>query len=760
MAGQDVDMGLYHLYDEDGSDVDRSADAGVDDHPDDHSDDNNRDDNDDDDGTHAVPDTDIDANNGRDDTNDVNNEHGAPVVRPSRLGRLRHWLHRAPRMSRRVLGCMLNELLQRHGRNPVAGLRRLLGRLGRAPGIAWERYRWRRETTQLVLEILVKIGAVAGGIGLAAAVTPRLPAWWSSQGDVVPYKEVDFFDQSIALGVIFSTLPAAFMWGDLGPLREANATFNLNIHLDENSLPPGDATSFTGAPIWVSNSANRPIPERYFVEDLGSVTTSLCDQLRQVANDGPPTFRFTNGSSTQFRWSTDPTDPRAITFLPPHATLPAIMADDLSGYFRRPSGPEAPDDGPPEPTARPMAPAFVENLEPPLDRLCLRLEGLVDRLRGDYPALIDNGVYDDAPRSARLSLQALEETTLLVRAFFNEDWFLRPDKEPFGRTDRSRILCLRNQTASLNGQGSNPQGASCDQPAQSRNRTYLSWSQRHNDTADTLLHGLIVHTVHVVIPAMGIFLDKVEDGIVPRYIKTLEELIDVLGPLIEYAEQVGLDFSIDSSPFPVVPMMPACEANCIPSFCRLMLPFLAEVAIPRLHDMAHRASVGNHIMKEGVDRVRAFERVMKPFKPLFDPNASEESMDEHMWIDTNSPERGLMVFPHVRELLKDLEEVKEWVEMTEMIHRSWHGDEIRRFLAEVSRPGLAARPMLFSRLGTRDARRDPYGADAVMTHTDQRCVDACEGKLATESTWRSNALEALASWGLRLPAALREPLWP
>jgi hypothetical protein len=533
------------------------------------------------------------------------------------------------------------------------------------------------------------------------------------------------------------------------------------MHLNENGWPSEDADFLTGAPRWVSNSANRPVPERYFLQDLFTVSTSLCHGLLH-ADHGPPTFRFTNGSSTQFRWSTDPTDPRALTFLPPHATLPPVDADGLSGYFRQPSVSEEPDDGPPEPTARPMFPAYVENLDPPLARLCLRLDDLVARLPRVYREFIDDGVYHSVPPSTRQSLQGIEENVRQLRELFTGDWSEWLDPEPFGGSDRPRILCLRNQTASLYGEGSDLGGAACDQPAQSRNRTYLSGSQQHNDTAHVLLGTLYAAPIHSVNAGMGAFLSSVQGGIVPRYINGLEEMMDALGSLIEYAEQVGLDFSIDSSPFPVLPVLPACEANCIPRFCRLVLPFLAEVAIPRLHEMAHRASVGNRIMKEAADRARTLQLALRP---LF-RNASDddgELIDKHAWIDRDSPEQGLIVFPHVRELLNDLKEGRDWVEMMGMLHDMWHDDEIRRFLDEVNKPGLAAqlsRPMLFSRLGARDARRDPYGADAVMPHRDQRCVDACEGKLAAGSTSRNNALEALEPWELPLPAALRELLWP
>lgn len=724
MARHHVDLGLFRL----------DADADVD-----------RDDDD----NHAVPETDVDANN----------EHGAPVVPPLPL-RLRHWLHRA---TRRVPGRMLIELLRRHGRNPVACLRRLLARLGRirAPDIAWERYRWRRETTQLALEILAKIGAVAGGIGLAAVLAPRLSAWWSYRGDVVPYKEMDLYNQSIALAVIYSTLPAAVMWGDLGPLREANATFNLNIHLPENSLPSEDADSLTGAPRWVANSANRPVPERYFLKDLFTVSTSLCHGLQRIADHGPPTFRFTNGSSTQFRWSTDP---EARTFLPPHATLPPISADGLSEYFRQPSGSQEPDDGLPEPTARPRLPAYVENLDPPLDRLCLRLDDLDERLTKVYRELIDNGVYGTVPKSARASLQGLEQGVRTVRELLSKDSPEWRGPRPFGGTDRSRILCLRNQTASLYGQGSSPEGASCDQPPQSRSRRYLSWSQDHNDTAFELIFRLDLSTIPSVNPAMENFVEAARGGIFPRYIEMLEEMTDALGSLIEYAEQVGPDLGIDSSRFAVPPELPACKINCVSRFCRLVVPFLAEVAIPRLHDMAHRASVGNRIIQEASRR----EDTLILATPLYTGRIvryDDGWMDLHLWIDKHSPERGLMVFPHVRELLKDLKEGRDWIEMMGMLHEWWRDDEIKRFVHEVTKPGVAAHlpePMLFSRLGLQDARPDPYGADAVMPHTDQRCVEACEGKLADESVSQKNALEAPGSWEFRLPAALLELLllWP
>ncbi|KAF9765931.1 hypothetical protein IL306_001710 [Fusarium sp. DS 682] len=129
---------------------------------------------------------------------------------------------------------------------------------------------------------------------------------------------------------------------------------------------------------WETSSNGTYVPEHVFLIDLRNVLESALADLKRIADHGPHEFRFTQGTSTQFRWST-----RSGSFISPHDSLPTIpfreylanrkLDEPDSTILEMP--PIATET--PSPTARPEGVNLIFNLDPPLSRLSRRLKRVV-----------------------------------------------------------------------------------------------------------------------------------------------------------------------------------------------------------------------------------------------------------------------------------------------------------------------------------------------------------------------------------------------
>ncbi|KAH6974582.1 hypothetical protein BKA56DRAFT_619523 [Ilyonectria sp. MPI-CAGE-AT-0026] len=132
---------------------------------------------------------------------------------------------------------------------------------------------------------------------------------------------------------------------------------------------------------WETTSTGTYVPELIFAHELHHIIFSTCHDLGEIADHGPPSFYFTNGSSSQFRWATS-----AGSFLPPHDALPTLstthyewMLDDVASTVHG-MPPESGTRGHPTPTQRPEYTEFISNLDPPLYHLCRDIYKIISRL--------------------------------------------------------------------------------------------------------------------------------------------------------------------------------------------------------------------------------------------------------------------------------------------------------------------------------------------------------------------------------------------
>ncbi|KPM46393.1 hypothetical protein AK830_g57 [Neonectria ditissima] len=191
------------------------------------------------------------------------------------------------------------------------------------------------------------------------------------------FEAVDWFQQAVMIHVGTSVAMRMLLLGETH-LEKQRWRCQPGLRTPEGTFypidrPPPDTPNFTCCPgykPWETSSNGTYIEERIFLGDIDKVLYSTAMKLERIANHGPFEFRFTNGTSTQFRWSTFKTG-----FVGPHASLPTIDTS-LTNHLETTTtvhGMATPSSNDtqrqPTPTARPEYVFFIYNLDPPLAKL-------------------------------------------------------------------------------------------------------------------------------------------------------------------------------------------------------------------------------------------------------------------------------------------------------------------------------------------------------------------------------------------------------
>lgn len=446
---------------------------------------------------------------------------------------------------------------------------------------------------------LVKIG---GALTIVAATLVLAPSV------IIPtYTELDIYRETDGIRLLFSSIPHVVLLGDLSPTGLVNETFNMNLQLTPT---PGNMSPMR--PSYLFNSAGNYVPELSFVKDLELLIGDLNaqDLLTEIADHGPSTFRFTQGSSTQFRYQTDEC---GQSFLWPHVTLPVHDGDDGS-YFAPPI-----PGSPLIPTARPCRPGDLHRSlgqDPPTTDLVRRLGHLVQDFTMAHSDLF-KWVQDQEGPIPRMQDRLDSRGHALLQL---HNLIIRPNdsKPSFGETDASRLSCVHQNyefaqvSDRLLGHRSNirPEGLTqCNQ----RPWAHLGWAlaQPKNETVQSLLLMAQCHLCHRHYLECDTFVHRMSDELGPyleRYNGLLRVLLPALRELLDRAEQVSLGVKDD---LPYCPQPRAdrrweksCNVNCAVQRLRnVVLPMLQDTLLPRLELMNSRAILSLAIFKEA-DRRR------------------------------------------------------------------------------------------------------------------------------------------------------------
>lgn len=209
--------------------------------------------------------------------------------------------------------------------------------------------------------------------------SPLQPVDWFQEA-----AEIEMAAMSISRVVLFGeTSQEDLLWQRQPGLRPDDGPLHDNSTGTDPIIPEFDTDSplYPRYKPWETASNGQYIPEGYFLDDLERVLGSTLSDIQDIANHGPFEFRFTQGSSTQFRWSTS-----ASKFLPPHDSLPTLPSDydDIDQPGSTIYGMPPLTEGQrldPSPTGRPADVWGIYNLDPPLTQLCRKLETSLQRVK-------------------------------------------------------------------------------------------------------------------------------------------------------------------------------------------------------------------------------------------------------------------------------------------------------------------------------------------------------------------------------------------
>lgn len=577
---------------------------------------------------------------------------------------------------------------------------------------------------------LCLLALLGGLLAFVFAVRNGIPGWTTAV-----LATLDLFQANNRLELIVASVPRAVLLGDprfdwvvddFGPLFESsNDQQNLTI-------PPPDQSC--------RGSHGLYVPEAYFVRDLAAALPMLCLHLGQIADHGPPSFRFTSGSSTQFRWAT-----RGSSFLSPHDALPTI--EPGSNLFPPESS---------EPTARPGSPYLIKDVDPGLVKLSENIHKLTGALKTTNSRIKADLQNAWLARGSQRLRVAMSSQLKVQRAQMNSS---------YGGADRSRLARIRvelerngdwvrnaanvplsttvniaSSEATHPPVGGNPgsknklqydttgvpehfksrwvkhmsarsQTSASIRPTASitRDETFhdiqdrplrrqFSQAQLFNHTAQDLL-ALLMRVVELRSADLDSVKERHDDSRhgndVIAYADVLDSTVAAVRELLDRASQVERSFPYHPASGRYQVEISWLQSDI--SGVHKILPFLRHVALPRLMIMGRRA-------RHGAELVQQATALQSQLKSRIPTKATD-------WATSDF----LFVFPHIRDLFSDTVFLDRWVGAAEEgvsnAIESLEAQFFANLAASEKRFGKTAPSTVYSSLGPDDTREDPYGED-------------------------------------------------
>lgn len=528
--------------------------------------------------------------------------------------------------------------------------------------------------------------------GLAAVITRTLPIPLTTAIGV-PYpasEDLHYFNNVMDITLLYAAAPLAI----LNPLQQEPQfiTSLLSPSLSHSSTTAELPTHYRD---WELSPDGHYVTDDDVLEDTIGSLQKLSVYLNHIANHGPSTFLFTavdpNTASTQSRWSTDPQGQRFVT---PHAGLPTIRNDrrtKIRSFTQIPgiptSNPSQPtgtramaagnwQEFPPVPTARPRTPADIANLDPELKATFVQLYTVRQAVRDSLRDIIKGADgWRNYPHIRRWmetfakDIMNIHLSHIYPHARNRTTW-------PFGGTDGARLECLRAtgrkrlDEAWVPPQVRHHQVIPVDSNAPATDRQDLcdgpplsglvfSMPQAMNETAQsllTLLRSWARGNIRTSLPPH--FQEYTESF--DKYHRNLVELISITRALLDKANQAidGIadyrDYGGDATH--------QCQhpeyLRCAVGHMRLITPFLREIAILRLNDMAARANKSAALLTEAERRLDVFVENLPGYSgrpDLFGVNWA--------WVTPLHEGWKPRVFPHLGDIYQHLEHTTNWTEV-------------------------------------------------------------------------------------------------
>ncbi|KAF5004673.1 hypothetical protein FDECE_8838 [Fusarium decemcellulare] len=576
-----------------------------------------------------------------------------------------------------------------------------------------------------------------------------------------PLQPVDWFREATELEMAVCSVSRIILFGEVSQearrwqsqpgLRPVNGPlhgFRVENDTSDDIVMPEPAFDSPFAPRykpWETASNGLYIPEPYFFLDLVTVVDTIVNDVQEIADHGPLAFRFTQGSSTQFRWSTS-----ANKFLPPHASLPTLPYNQTD--YATPGStvyglPPATSGHHPDPTARPREVNDIYNLDPPLTELCQRLTHHLIYARLANILRIDDLIHrfpdESLARAAFISLRLSHLRGL--RQDGNGTWgsdqqrldcmYPRPTFDlgaPVTRVTRplpsdvtrvpsgippeylervfeahhTRTLRSRSFDASVSSASSTSTGSPATTCHPSQWPTPALWSRDQIEN----------RTAHDLVDIIGIIVnhDLLEEGEpmdrnlfrLVEYEGDLAQLCQHLDQLNERVQQV-LQATHSSTSTSSSPEWSRTQS----SVKRLQdaSQFLSEVATVRICEMSHR-------LKRGVALLEETELRLHRLRSEIQRHISAGWVGPPIDVRRSGKQPSLIHFPDLDSMIAEWQKVTKWaqdegsrVEEAYSAQSFWFR-QLRK--QEDQDKEFKSRPIIFSRWSMRDARMDPFGAES------------------------------------------------
>ncbi|RTE77189.1 hypothetical protein BHE90_008314 [Fusarium euwallaceae] len=544
---------------------------------------------------------------------------------------------------------------------------------------------------------------------------------------------VSWFEDAATIEISKMTIPRIVLFGEVfdeeprwkcqpglrpeyGRDDHSGSNRSCNILMPEDPL--NSSFHFDHKP-WETTSSGTYVPVLWFLTDLITVMQTTVADLTHLANHGPSAFLFTSDSSTQFRWSTSDG-----TFIPPHRSLPTFtfnMADSKSPGPTVP-GLTTPAHQSPTPTARPQWVWEIYNLDPPLEQVSRELAEALESTKrayqfmGRHLAQAFSWLSKDGALLMLMCIRGLHEEQRQLNGTWGSD---QARINSLYGTTLTIDLTQPTSTAALAISASGPDTS--DIPEEylfkvfEAHESWVSRSRRYDESVSALSEASVAASIPPFNPS---------DAPEPKNNETAVRLLKCIGIVAnqheddddvedEYKKFQDLEF-LSQQLGKVHELLPdikdrirqVCHANKVDwgqdkervdRICD-MLPFLNEIAIPRLNEIRRRVERGAMLLRVTRDRQTSLREKI------------DETTD---WINGTS----YLFIPAIHDLIQDWNNTYLWIQneydsfQETIFHRDFEFSN-RREKEAVSGYGTDWEKIIWSRWGIRDQRQDPEVSEA------------------------------------------------
>lgn len=514
------------------------------------------------------------------------------------------------------------------------------------------------------------------------------------------YEFIDFFNRSLGILAIYASIPHIILFDDLSVLHDANKTFGLGLDLHALDLSPGyeinnlDANNPSSLP-WSHSPEGLYIPDGKFVADDTFLSDTLCEHIYNTPYEDLASGRIPHEDPHEYPSGEYMMDGK-----------PSLCYIEKSFKYYGESKAEVCD--------------RIKHLRPEIDSYQRGLE-----------------------RESRL---ALFFVTFRLWEFGKGLMKLGEHMMECGRSenatecpgpDLSRLVCLFHDTEEDDSwdSASSPSKSKC-YITETFSPERFAWDQPFNETAQALLKLVAEGPLLELLPKKSRDAERELLHILSMHRKIFTAYINVTSELLGRARQVKEE--LGSGLYKEDPFPPAdhhgCTAICQQRRVALLVPFLSEIMLPRLHDIVRKTILGLRLAEEAYSRGNSIREEMGELHN----GCMFHSMH---WVVQVAPENRTCqadcvwdkrIFDDLGNLFQGVQTMYTWAmsvwSMVELkrgrLERQWKEGQDMLLGDEHGCSPLDI--CLWSKMSLNDSRKNPWSKDAIRLAHFWDCCRDCE----------------------------------